>query len=335
MAELMDLKVDYAFKQLFGTKGNERILITFLNVVLGLSGEDQITSLTIENPEFSPEYLRDKKSVLDIFARTEKNVQINIEIQMVNKHDMKERTLYYWSRMFKDQLEEGQSYTKLSKTITINILNFRLIRETSKFHSSFHLYEDQDFFCLSDLMEIHFVEIPKLLVKWRNRDLNPWQDLLARWLLLLGSVDKRKVHDDILNELENIAEEGDEIMKETLTKWENLSKDREARRAYESRLKAVMDEATAEAEAEKRKQQAHEEGLEEGREVGRKEGRREGKREGKEEGKKEGKMEGKKVGAQEQSISVAKKLLGMGMAIQDVAKATDLSEEEIEQIQQS
>lgn len=32
--ELMDLKVDYAFKQLFGHQKNIRVLITFLNSIL-------------------------------------------------------------------------------------------------------------------------------------------------------------------------------------------------------------------------------------------------------------------------------------------------------------
>lgn len=34
---LMNLRVDYAFKQLFGTRGNEQILMQFLNVTLASS----------------------------------------------------------------------------------------------------------------------------------------------------------------------------------------------------------------------------------------------------------------------------------------------------------
>ncbi|MGB8957321.1 MAG: PD-(D/E)XK nuclease family transposase [Tumebacillaceae bacterium] len=42
MAQLMDLKIDFAFKQIFGTVGNEPILIAFLNAALPLTLEEQI-----------------------------------------------------------------------------------------------------------------------------------------------------------------------------------------------------------------------------------------------------------------------------------------------------
>ena len=40
-------------------------------------------------------------------------------------------------------------------------------------------------------MEFHFIEIPKLLRHWKEDRLDPWNDVLARWLLLLGIVDHR------------------------------------------------------------------------------------------------------------------------------------------------
>lgn len=48
-------------------------------------------------------------------------------------------------------------------------------------------------------MELHFIEIPKLLKHWKENRLDPWSDVLARWLLLLGIVDKRNenVYEDI------------------------------------------------------------------------------------------------------------------------------------------
>lgn len=68
---LMDLKVDFAFKQLFGKQGNEPILIAFLNATLKLPENERITSIEILNSELEPKHLDDKKSVLDIHARTE------------------------------------------------------------------------------------------------------------------------------------------------------------------------------------------------------------------------------------------------------------------------
>ena len=41
MKELISLKIDYAFKLIFGKPGNEPVLIAFLNAVLKLRPEKQ------------------------------------------------------------------------------------------------------------------------------------------------------------------------------------------------------------------------------------------------------------------------------------------------------
>ncbi len=42
---LMDLKVDFAFQQLFGKLGNEPILMAFLNAALKLQENERIISI--------------------------------------------------------------------------------------------------------------------------------------------------------------------------------------------------------------------------------------------------------------------------------------------------
>ena len=172
------------------------------------------------NPELGPRYLDDKKSILDVHARTEDGTRINIEIQLTNRQDMEKRTLYYWSCIFSDQMQKGMSYSELAQTITINILNFRHVRATEAYHTTFHLYEDTDQFLLTDALEIHFMEIPKLLTNWRKRTVSLHEDRLVRWLLLLEAAED----DEIRNELKTIAKE-DPVMKEAFEKWEDISRD--------------------------------------------------------------------------------------------------------------
>ncbi|PGV85926.1 ATPase, partial [Bacillus cereus] len=42
---LVNLRVDFAFKQLFGSRGNEQILMQFLNVILASSLSSPIQTL--------------------------------------------------------------------------------------------------------------------------------------------------------------------------------------------------------------------------------------------------------------------------------------------------
>lgn len=255
LSKLMDLKIDFAFKKLFGTEKNKAITIVFLNAILQRTGRDTIKEVTFKNVEIIGEHKNDKQSRLDILVTTKDDHQINVEIQFTNKYDMVNRSLYYWACLYSDQSESGLAYTELKPTIAINILNFTLLPETDLFHTSYHLYEDEEKFRIDDVIEIHFIEIPKLLKHWKENRLDPWNDVLARWLLLLGIVDQRnkKVYDDIYEELEEIAMK-DECLQDAFNNWNEISVEPEGLLAYRARLKQVMDEESMIREAQLREE---------------------------------------------------------------------------------
>lgn len=312
--QLMDLKIDYAFKQLFGNVKNKEITVVFLNAILQKTGRNRIKDIAFMNTEVNQEYVGDKQSRLDLLVITSAGEQINVEIQFTNQYDMIKRSIYYWSKMYSVPLGKGMAYKELRPVIAINILNFSIFSQTERFHTSYHLYEDEDQFKLTNEMEFHFIEMKKLMKDWKADKLDPWNDVLARWLLLLGMVDSRndKVYEDIYRELEGIAVK-DELMKETFENWENLSMEREQREAYEGRLKRIMDEEAAKREAELREQEAE----------------RKGKREGIQKGIQEGIQEGK----QEEREMIARRLLEKGMGVKFVADSTGLDVDKVNEIQ--
>lgn len=273
LSKLMDLKIDLAFKKMFGTEKNKAITIVFLNAILKRTGRDTIKEVAFKNVEIVGEHKSDKQSRLDILVATHDNTQINVEIQFTNDLDMVNRSIFYWSRLYSDQAEKGMGYMELKPTITINILNFTLLPETDLFHTSYHLYEDEEKFRIDDILELHVIEIPKLLKHWKENRLDPWNDVLARLLLLLGIVDNRngKVYEDIYRELEEIAVK-DESLQEAFSNWNEISVDPENLLAYRARLKQVMDEEAKVREAQLREEAA----LEKGRKEGIKEGHQQG-----------------------------------------------------------
>ncbi|QQK79080.1 Rpn family recombination-promoting nuclease/putative transposase [Salicibibacter cibi] len=162
------------------------------------TGRNTITNINFENTEAGGEYADDKQSRLDLLVTTEAGETINIEIQFTNQHDMIMRSLYYWAGTYRRPLQKGMAYRDLHPVIAINILNFDLFAGTDQFHTTYHLYEDEQKFRLTDVMEFHFIEMSKLIIDWKANKLDPWNDVLARWLLMLGMVDRRnsKVYDD-------------------------------------------------------------------------------------------------------------------------------------------
>ena len=206
-----------------------------MNAILKRTGRQAIKEIEFSNLEVGGEYQDDKQSRLDILVKTQDDEFINVEVQLTNQYDMVKRTLYYWSRIYNSQLEKSKGYNKLLPTITINICNFDLFDQTDSFHNIFHLYEQEEKFRMDDVLEIHFIEMNKFIKKWHAKKLDPWNDILARWLLLLGMVDgrKKKVYNEIYQELEELAMK-DGKLQDAFGVWQDLSRSKEEVYAYEA-----------------------------------------------------------------------------------------------------
>lgn len=154
---LMDLKIDYAFKQLFGNKKNKQITVVFLNAILQKTGRKPIKDISFINIEAGGEYVSDKQSRLDLLVVTTTGERINVEIQFTDQYNMIKRSIYYWSGIYRSQLKTGMGYKELKSVISINVMNFNMIEQTERFHTFYHLHEDVDNFRLTNAMEFHFI----------------------------------------------------------------------------------------------------------------------------------------------------------------------------------
>ncbi len=78
MTQLLDPKLDYTFKQIFGIEESKPQLLSLLNAIL--KGEPTIKDLVLKNTEIN-KILEDDKTVrLDIRARANDDTEIDIEI---------------------------------------------------------------------------------------------------------------------------------------------------------------------------------------------------------------------------------------------------------------
>ncbi|MEG0005900.1 MAG: Rpn family recombination-promoting nuclease/putative transposase [Clostridium sp.] len=224
---------DFIFKKLFGEEETKDNLIALLNAILDKKDIDKLVDLEIiDNKELVKELVDDKTGILDVRAKTSDGTQIDIEIQLTNQHNMDKRTLWYWGKLFNQGISKGEDYNKLSKVITINILDFEYI-PLEKFHSKFHLWEDEDKdYMLTDLIEIHFIEIAKFR-KLIHKDLK--DNKLHRWLTFL--------REDISeNELKELMEM-DKDIKKAEERIEYLSSDPETIELYRAREASLHERA--------------------------------------------------------------------------------------------
>ena len=243
---LLNPKIDFVFKKIFGSEEHPEILISFLNAVL--KPKKPIVSVEIKNSDLEKEYIEDKFSRLDVKALTSNKEIINIEIQLKNEYNKIQRSLYYWSKLYEEQLSEGDRYDKLSRTVCINILDFKYLKN-DRFHNGYRLKEIETNEELTNLQEIHFIEIPKIK---RFESTEEIVDLLEGWVEFL-----RDPESEVIRKLEMSNKE----IREAKDELYRLSRNSKERELYYLREKSLRDEISALANA---KEKGLKEGLKQG-----------------------------------------------------------------------
>ncbi|MEE3402807.1 MAG: Rpn family recombination-promoting nuclease/putative transposase [Acutalibacteraceae bacterium] len=226
--KIVKLKLDVIFKRVFGNAKNEKIIAAFISDLLEIPRES-IRAIYISNVELTPEYLDQKFSRLDLKLNVDGRI-VNIEMQVNREPDFKERTLFYWAKLYSEELDAGEEYGELKQTICINIINFELF-DCEDYHSKFELLESQRKELMTNKLAIHFFELRKLSKFKRNRRMEDWLQLIDA-----------ETEGDLMaiQDTTNIPE-----VKDTIVMLRKLSADDKIRQEAYYREKRLHDEATA------------------------------------------------------------------------------------------
>ena len=154
---------DLLFKFIFGHKENKEITLSFINAVLGLEGERAFVDLRFADRAIDPEEEHGKRSALDLLCMTNDETQINIEVQVQNRQNMGQRSLYYWAKLYQSTLGRGENYENLRRTVAINLLGYTYL-PLSGFHHMYGPYDETGVHRLTEDIEIHFLELPKVTI---------------------------------------------------------------------------------------------------------------------------------------------------------------------------
>ncbi|WP_425449786.1 Rpn family recombination-promoting nuclease/putative transposase [Dethiothermospora halolimnae] len=313
---LMRPVIDFVFKALFAGKKRESkiILKHFLNSLLKPKDNDKIKEIVYLNPFNDKEYEKDKLSIMDIKVETEKGELIDIEVQINNVDNYRKRSLYYWSKLYGETINEAQAYETLKKCVVVNILDFKLFDNTDRYHNKFKIMEEKEKFELTDDLEIHYIELEKFNDSKNIKKMND----LEKWITFIkdaGEKEKREIVKDIRKNSEVINMAGRML--------EELSADEKARQLYLAREKALLDQKSAMVYQKIKLKEAEEKGMQRGLEKGIEKGLEKGIEKGIEKGKKE------------EKILVARQALQKGIDIDTVVDITELDREEVEKLKES
>ncbi len=142
MRHAIDPKIDCVFKALLGADENRRLLVHFLNAMLGGELGAAITEVQILNPYNEREFLTDKLSIVDVKARDGRGRRYQIEIQLLGYPDLLARILYNWADLYSQQLESGQGYEQLKPTYSIWLLADELLSDRAGYRHRYRLRDD-------------------------------------------------------------------------------------------------------------------------------------------------------------------------------------------------
>ncbi len=290
------LKLDIIFKRIFGNENNEDVISAFLSDLLEIP-RDSIKAVYINNVELTPEYFEQKFSRLDLKLNVDDRI-VNIEMQVNREIDFNERTLYYWAKMYGDELKTGEEYGQLKQTICINIINFNQF-DCKDYHSHFKVMENTRHEVLTNKFAIHFFELKKIKYARKNKRMEDWLNLI-----------NAETEGDLMD-IQNSTEIPE--VKKAIVMLRELNADEKIRQEAFYREKRIHDEATA-------LNGARREGIEIGRAEGKAEGIAEGMAKGKAEGIAEGIAEGKAEGIAEGINEMIVKMRKMGMSEEQINK---------------
>ena len=311
---------DYAFKRLLGSEENKPLLQDFLECILDLTPQ-QVLDLEFMDKELTKEEFSDKTGILDVKLKLTDGTVIDIEIQASWNASFVKRTLFYWAKMYTADFKAGESYDKLHRCIAINIIadGFRL---NDAIHSEYLLQEKTAHTTLTDVLEIHFLDLQSAKKAKAEGKGAGKRSQLINWLRFIGATDRK--------ERAMIATKSP-VLQMLNEKIDVLTLSPTERKLYESRMKLKSDITTiSETQFSAGVERGKSLGLAEGKSLGLAEGKSLGLAEGEARGKSLGLAEGEVRGSRQKALETARNLLVIGLSIENIAKATGLTVQEVE-----
>jgi predicted transposase/invertase (TIGR01784 family) len=147
---------------LFGSPGNEPILMHFLNAVLESDGQSPTKSVEVRNPFNPATFMTEKWTILDVKATDERGAIFMVEFQTSERQAFADRMTYYGCHSFGSQMFSGSAYSTINPVIAIAVTTFEMFRKLRSIHNSFRLSAKADSSVVfTDKLQMHILEAAK------------------------------------------------------------------------------------------------------------------------------------------------------------------------------
>ena len=311
ISRYINFYTDFAFKKLFGTEANKDLLISFLNVLFGLEGDDAIEDVTYLNSEQLGDSRQERRAIYDVYCKTGKGERFIVEMQKAQQDNFRDRALYYSSFAIREQAIKGSKDRpwdyQLAPVYVVGVLNFVMDNTNDDKCITRVQLKDEENRVFTDNLNFVFLEMPKF--KKKEKDLITFLD---KWLFVLKNLYKLKEQPQALTE---------GIFRKLFEVAEIASFSANERTNYEESLKNFWDLNNCLDTAERK-------GFEKGEAIGLEKGLEQGEAIGLEKGEAIGLEKGEAIGLEK----VAKTMKLAGVSTEDIVKFTGLDSADIDKL---
>ena len=152
---------DWGFKRIFGDK---ELLMDFLNSLL--EGERVITDLQYLNTELLPEDYDGRRTVYDLYCKTETGEYIIVEMQNREQDFFKDRALYYMAQSVVKQSKKGRGWQfNLTAVYGVYFVNFMIDKNdpTEHYCKDIALIDKRTGKVFNNKFRQIFIELPRFM----------------------------------------------------------------------------------------------------------------------------------------------------------------------------
>lgn len=156
----LDPKADLTFKKVFGE--HKDLLISLLNALLPLSGDEQVESVEYLPAELVPDLPMGKNSIVDVRCKDLSGRQFIVEMQMIWTPAFQQRVLFNASKAFVRQLRRNRKYELLQPVYSLNLVNETFMNDyPDEFIHNYNIVHELHSDKIIEGLHLTFVELPK------------------------------------------------------------------------------------------------------------------------------------------------------------------------------
>ena len=178
-----DITNDIAFLKIFRNDTKKKTLISFLNAVIDLPGNEQIIHIEIIKTFQLGQLSGGNSTIVDVKAKDEKGNTFIVEIQVPEFDFFHKRILYYTSQGYVSQIDKGVQYDKLSPVYFIGILEFEIGQNPNYFSRHKVLDIETKEQIIQDV-EFNFIELPKF-----NKTIDQLETSIDQWTFFIKNAE--------------------------------------------------------------------------------------------------------------------------------------------------